>query len=528
MVEGKTSPPKLLNEADLISLMDKHGIGTDATHAEHIETIKTRQYVGLKEDNRFLPGYLGLGLVEGYDDMGYYLAKPDLRAQLEADLKAICEGRKTKNQVLLEQIALYRGVFENAEQQIATLGQSVGKYFGGGNNPPGNGFRPGGGGPGPDNDDGNEPPPGPGGTNENLPSALSVTKCPKCTRFLELRKMRRKEEGNQAAPKFDFFLGCPGYQDTDRKCDGAVWLPKNSLDDVSISDKECENCQSHSKKLTMKFSRGKRPEGFKTNLNTACLICDERLTRWRALGGDAVATEKQCKCQPAQMAVKRQVKKEGVNKGRWFYGCAMSREAGCGYFEWATENPTGSDGQQGARTAAASNQLLTRRSSEFQQPNRGYATGEGSRGQDVQLTQQMEISFAEDAPRSQQTVAIANSGPICQCFRPSLRLMTKKPGRNQGREFYTCAEKKCKFFQWIGGPVVNDRSMVDVSSDNPFEQYGNGENRAPSVGNGPKCSCGAEASLRTARSGQNPGRQFFCCSLPQNDNHRCKFFQWAD
>lgn len=42
MVEGTTSAPALLTEADLIALMDKHGIGTDATHAEHINTIKQR------------------------------------------------------------------------------------------------------------------------------------------------------------------------------------------------------------------------------------------------------------------------------------------------------------------------------------------------------------------------------------------------------------------------------------------------------------------------------------------------------
>ena len=41
--------------------------GTDATHAEHIETIKSRSYVGLRPDNRFVPGQLGMGLVEGKD-----------------------------------------------------------------------------------------------------------------------------------------------------------------------------------------------------------------------------------------------------------------------------------------------------------------------------------------------------------------------------------------------------------------------------------------------------------------------------
>ena len=42
LASGETQPPPLLTEADLIALMDKHGIGTDATHAEHIETVKAR------------------------------------------------------------------------------------------------------------------------------------------------------------------------------------------------------------------------------------------------------------------------------------------------------------------------------------------------------------------------------------------------------------------------------------------------------------------------------------------------------
>lgn len=96
LVDGSTSAPPLLTEADLIALMEKHGIGTDATHAEHIETIKSRLYVGLR-DNKFVPGELGMGLVEGYDSMGFHMSKPNLRAELEADLKAICEQRKNKD-----------------------------------------------------------------------------------------------------------------------------------------------------------------------------------------------------------------------------------------------------------------------------------------------------------------------------------------------------------------------------------------------------------------------------------------------
>jgi DNA topoisomerase-3 len=54
--EGSTSPPSLLTEADLIALMEKHGIGTDATHAEHIATIKERGYIG-EVDRHLIPGY---------------------------------------------------------------------------------------------------------------------------------------------------------------------------------------------------------------------------------------------------------------------------------------------------------------------------------------------------------------------------------------------------------------------------------------------------------------------------------------
>lgn len=57
MPEGSTSPPSLLTEADLIALMDKNGIGTDATHAEHINTIKTRGNFGFEIDSNDICHY---------------------------------------------------------------------------------------------------------------------------------------------------------------------------------------------------------------------------------------------------------------------------------------------------------------------------------------------------------------------------------------------------------------------------------------------------------------------------------------
>lgn len=45
LVDGQTQAPPLLTEADLIALMDKHGIGTDATHAEHIEVHTSERIV---------------------------------------------------------------------------------------------------------------------------------------------------------------------------------------------------------------------------------------------------------------------------------------------------------------------------------------------------------------------------------------------------------------------------------------------------------------------------------------------------
>lgn len=43
--------------------------------------------------------------------MGYEMSKPNLRAELEADLKLVSQGRKDKQSVLLHHIQKYKTVF---------------------------------------------------------------------------------------------------------------------------------------------------------------------------------------------------------------------------------------------------------------------------------------------------------------------------------------------------------------------------------------------------------------------------------
>jgi DNA topoisomerase III len=103
MREGETTKPSLLTQADLVGLMDKNGIGqaflhflsyglilitgTDATIAQHIDTIIQREYVMERNEGStkyLVPSTLGVGLVHGYNQIGFEksLSKPQLRREV--------------------------------------------------------------------------------------------------------------------------------------------------------------------------------------------------------------------------------------------------------------------------------------------------------------------------------------------------------------------------------------------------------------------------------------------------------------
>lgn len=125
LTESKTTAPKYLTEPELITLMEKNGIGTDATIHEHIAKILSRDYAQ-KSGKFFIPSVLGMSLVEAYEnmEMRLSLSRPYLRAKMEANMQMICQGTKTRNEVVQETVREYEDAFRQANRQIYKFSES--------------------------------------------------------------------------------------------------------------------------------------------------------------------------------------------------------------------------------------------------------------------------------------------------------------------------------------------------------------------------------------------------------------------
>ncbi|KKK15773.1 hypothetical protein P175DRAFT_0498243 [Aspergillus ochraceoroseus IBT 24754] len=140
--DGKTSPPNYLTEPELIGLMDANGIGTDATMAEHIDKIKKRDYIavhsrggGRSAVKELIPTRLGIALILGYDDVvlglpnSPSLSKPFLRKETELQMREICAGTRSREQVVQEGLDKYREVFNHTQRRIDLLKAAFQKYI---------------------------------------------------------------------------------------------------------------------------------------------------------------------------------------------------------------------------------------------------------------------------------------------------------------------------------------------------------------------------------------------------------------
>lgn len=121
---GETKAPEYLSESDLITLMDKNGIGTDATIHEHIQKIQARGYAR-KEKQKIIPCVLGINLIQSYDTLDLNVSRPILRKNLEENLMRICNGSTSRPQVVSEELRMYREIYSKFADGIELFKRTI-------------------------------------------------------------------------------------------------------------------------------------------------------------------------------------------------------------------------------------------------------------------------------------------------------------------------------------------------------------------------------------------------------------------
>ena len=142
-----SQPPPYLTEEELISEMDKHGVGTDSSIPQHVENISTRGYAlvcgdrygagrafgrsirhnqqdGLpdKGEGRYVvPTELGVALIHGMRVIDSELVVPEVRAHIEGEVSCIADGRQTPESVVSENLKLFVRKFAFFTARVASI-----------------------------------------------------------------------------------------------------------------------------------------------------------------------------------------------------------------------------------------------------------------------------------------------------------------------------------------------------------------------------------------------------------------------
>ncbi|KAF8388494.1 hypothetical protein HHK36_027166 [Tetracentron sinense] len=121
LYEGSTTPPDYLSESELISLMEKNGIGTDASISVHINNICERNFVKVDAGRRLVPTALGITLIRGYQCIDPDLCLPDIRSFIEQQITLIAKGQVDHSRVVQHVLQQFSQKYSYFVKQIDNM-----------------------------------------------------------------------------------------------------------------------------------------------------------------------------------------------------------------------------------------------------------------------------------------------------------------------------------------------------------------------------------------------------------------------
>jgi DNA topoisomerase-3 len=428
-----------------------------------------------------------MGLVEGYKLMKLTLSQPELRAGLEVDLKAICEGRKNPNAVLQEQIEIYKKCYQTITREVAHLDRAVGNRFG---------VQP----------DNNAQP-------LQITSIHKIFKCPKCQ--VESMIVRRKKDNTGS------FLSCQGYP----SCKHAIWLTMN-IKDVTSIDEKCTNCNNQNHKLKIKFSQpymlsqvDEVPaySRIESGHYITCIYCDSKArevlqikTEDVKILGNVVGASTRPVVQrnpvinnnpprnnnpalnnnPARNNNTNQQGNNSWSNRNFGTNAGSNTNAGNNRRVWPDHNR--SSGSSSNDSSSNNNQQGF--GSLF--PNFTHNQNNNYGNNQSQRRNWFDNDGNNNDDRRKDKDTLSRLPNVkCGCNTVALKLIVKKDGPNKSRPFYKCNNgDKCKFFQWGDVPLpqnVNVQAMQADASGGSGErgpkkcgvcrQFGHNRRNCPSI-----------------------------------------------
>lgn len=432
-----------------------------------------------------------MGLVEGYDAINLPLAYPELRAELERDLKLICLGQRDPKQVLEEQIKKYREVYKVIAARITDMDNKLANRF--------------------------ETAP------VNVPAAEAqaqqtiqeVFKCPRCNRFNMAFRSKKDNNG--------YYIACVGKP----ACNHVLWI-NDLIKEIEVLDEECPRCRGGTKRVKIKFKRMSvlslldSANATDDNYYVSCIRCDSSLKTVLDIDNSSL--------RPANSVNNPSIQSQQPTNS------TLNSTTGGGSRSTATASTQGNPQRRDQwnvpaallppRPPAARHPLVPTNNINRPNPNTGGNPNNfNNRPPPSSGGNTMNRSFGNDqdvnCPRCHQPakkyvhflISVESTIDFLSIF---FRLIVKKDGPNHGRPFYVCPKQpQCdgNFFQWADVPAGgSNTSFAPSSSGSTRPSY----DRGPSTSSRPSYPASASAP---SDFGAAPGRVKRKCGICKEEGH---------